>query len=275
MKKRIALMLAISFIFACMLYPAYACTVFNAAGNQMLLVGNNEEHEDPNGEVRFEPSSEGKYGTITFAFGPFTQGGMNEQGLFYDCWAPNNFKASPWIPGQLLLTGELPDRQPTLEEITELYTKYDTTSKKMLESCATVEEAVLFYQKYYEAIFGYAYMMVVDKTGASATFTWDWDQNKMLIERKSGSFQVMGIGRDYIYPRLKADNYVVSVDSFRELLKNTSLDFTAYSNICDLKKGEVYVYNHHDFDNVMQFNLEEELAKGSHSFYLKDLFVKP
>jgi penicillin V acylase-like amidase (Ntn superfamily) len=111
MKKRIALALAISFIFACMLYPAYACTVFNAVGNQMLLAGNNEEHEDPNGEIRFEPAIEGKYGTITFAYGPFTQGGMNEQGLFFDTYAPNYFKASPWIPGQLLLTGELPDRQ--------------------------------------------------------------------------------------------------------------------------------------------------------------------
>jgi hypothetical protein len=275
MKKRIALLLALSFIFACMIYPAYACTIFNAAGNQMLLVGNNEEHEDPNGEVRFEPSSEGKYGTITFAFGPFTQGGMNEQGLFFDSYAPNNFRASPWIPGQLLLTGELPDRQPTLEEIMELYTKYDTTSKKMLDSCATVEEAVLFYQKYYEGIFGYAYTMVVDKTGASATFTWDWDQNKMSIERKTGSFQVMGIGRDYVFSRLNVVSYEVSVDNFRELLKNTSRDDTAYSNIYDLKNGEVYVYNQHDFDFVMQFNLEEELAKGSHSFYLKDLFKKP
>lgn len=274
MKKKISLMLALTFIFACMLSPAYACTIFNAAGNNMLLAGNNEEHEDPNGEVRFEPKSEGKYGTITFAYGPFTQGGMNEQGLFYDTYAPNYFKASPWIPGQLLLTGELPERQPTLEELTELYTKYDTTSKKMLDTCATVEEAVLFYQKYYEGIFGYAYTMVADKTGASAIFTWDWDQNKMLIERKTGSFQVMGIGKDYIYPRLNADNYEVSVDNFRELLKNTSRDDTAYSNICDLKNGEVYVYNQHDFDFVQQFNLEEELKKGSHSFYLKDLFAK-
>lgn len=168
MKKRIALMLVLSFVCACMIYPAFACTVFSAAGNRMLLAGNNEEHEDPNGEIRFEPSSEGKYGTITFAFGPFTQGGMNEQGLFYDTYAPNSFKASPWIPGQLLLTGELPERQPTLEEITELYTKNDTTNHKMLDTCATVEDAVLFYQKYYEAIFGYAYTMVADKTGAGA-----------------------------------------------------------------------------------------------------------
>lgn len=275
MKKRIALLIALSVIFASMLYPAYACTIFNAMGNGILLVGNNEEHADPNGEVKFEPSSEGKYGCITFAFGPYTQGGMNEQGLFFDCWAPVDFKLSPWIPGQLLSTGEMPDRQPTMAEMMKIYTQYDSTSKKMLETCATVEEAILFYQQYYEPVFGYAHIMIVDKTGASADITWDWAKNTMSVTHKSGSFQVIGLGRDYIYPRLDADDYEVSVDSFRELLKNTSIDITAYSNIYDLNQGVVYVYNQHDFENVVQFNLKEELDKGSHSFYLKDLFIKP
>jgi hypothetical protein len=55
---------------------------------------------------------------------------MNEQGLFFDTYAPNNFRASPWMPGQLLVNGELPDKQPTVEELTVLYSKYDTTNKK-------------------------------------------------------------------------------------------------------------------------------------------------
>jgi len=198
MNRKIVLMLALPAILSCAIYPSAACTIFNAEGNGMLLVGNNEEHEDPNGEVRFEPASEGKYGKITFAFGPFAQGGMNERGLFFDCWAPNAFKLPPWTPGQLLPNGKVPDQQPTMDEMWQICTRYDITSKQMLESCATVEEAI----------------------------TWDWDKNEMRVTRKNDTFQVIGIGRDYIYPRLSRDSFEVSVESFRELLNNTPFSLT-------------------------------------------------
>ncbi len=235
-------MLALSVTLACASFTAAACTIFIAEGNGMLLAGNNEEHEDPNGEVRFDPVSAGKYGLITFAFGPFTQGGMNDRGLFFDCWAPNAFKLPPWQPGQLLPSGKVPDRQPTMDEMWRICTRYDVTSKQMLESCATVEEAVIFYQSHYEASFGYAHIMVADRSGASADITWDWDKNEMGVTHKSDTFQVIGVGRNYIYPRLSRDGFEVSVDSFRDLLMNTSMDATAYSYICDLKQGTVYVY---------------------------------
>lgn len=226
MNRKIVLMLALSAILSCAIYPSAACTIFNAEGNGMLLVGNNEEHEDPNGEVRFEPASEGKYDKITFAFGPFTQGCMNERGLFFDCWAPNAFKLPPWTPGQLLPNGKVPDRQPTMDEMWQICTRYDVTNKQMLESCATVEEAIIFYQGHYEASFGYAHIMVTDRSGASAAITWDWDKNEMRVTRKNDTFQVIGIGRDYIYPRLSRDSFEVSVESFRELLNNTPFSLT-------------------------------------------------
>ncbi|MBC8357344.1 MAG: site-specific integrase [Candidatus Aminicenantes bacterium] len=37
---------------------------------------------------------------------------------------------------------------------------------------------------------------------------------------------------------------------------------TTYSNIYDLKNGEVYVYNFHNFEDVVKLNLKEELKKG-------------
>jgi hypothetical protein len=272
MKKRIALFLVLTVALAGWSQMALACTIFNAAGNGMILVGNNEDHEDPNGEVRFEPASEGKYGKITFAFGPFTQGGMNEQGLFFDFYASGDYRMSPLLPGQVLPSGEVPDKEPTLDEMIAVYTQYDVASKKMLETCATVEEAIGFYQMNYEGTLGYGYLMVADKTGASATVTWDWDQNQIRVTRKSASFQVIGVGSKYIYPRINTGNDEVSVDYFRDLLKNTSRDDTAYSNIYNLKQGLIYVYNQHNFDKVVQFDLMQELAKGEHSFFLKDLF---
>ena len=272
MKKWFAL-LALAMVLLSGSRLASACTIFNAAGNGMILAGNNEDHDDPNAEVRFEPLSEGKFGTITFAFGPFTQGGMNEHGLFYDFFAATGFKVSPLVPGQLLPSGEMPGEQPTMEEMYAIYMQYDLSSKKMLETCATVEEAIIFYQQHYEATLGYRYVMVADKTGASATITWDWDQNQMCVTRKSGSFQVTGSGSRYIFTRLNEESEEVSVELFKELLKSTSVDITAYSNIYDLQQGIIYVYHQGEFESVVQFDLKQELAKGSHSFYLKDLFA--
>ena len=275
MLSKLMLTLALSAVFMFALNSALACTIFTAEGNGLLLAGNNEEHEDPNGEVRFEPASEGKYGKITFAFGPFTQGGMNEQGLFFDFWAPDAFKLPPWQQGQLLPDGTVPDRQPTMDEMWQICTQYDVASKQMLEKCATVEEAIDFFQRHYEASFGYAHIMVADKSGASVEITWDWDNNKLGVTRKAGSFQVIGIGRDTIFPRISSEGFEVSVESFRDLLESASMDATAYSYILDLKQGTVYVYNQRGYENPIQFSLETELAKGSRSFFLKDLFAKP
>ena len=275
MHRKLMLMLALSAVFMFALNSALACTIFTAEGNGMLLAGNNEEHDDPNGEVRFEPASGDKFGTITFAFGPFTQGGMNEQGLFFDFWAPNAFKLPPWQPGQLLHDGTVPGRQPTMDEMWQICTQYDVASKQMLETCATVEEAIDFFQRHYEPSFGYAHIMVADRSGASAVITWDWDKNELSVTRKSGSYQVIGIGRDAIFPRISSGSFEISVESFRDLLKHTSMDATAYSNIYDLKQGTVYVYNRRDYENPLWFDLKTELAGGAHSFFLKDLFAKP
>ena len=49
---------------------------------------------------------------------------------------------------------------------------------------------------------------------------------------------------------------------------------TLYSNIYDLKKGLVYLYYLHDFDNEVVFNLSEELKRGCRYFELPSLFGK-
>ncbi|MHC1785801.1 MAG: hypothetical protein AB9880_01885 [Christensenellales bacterium] len=273
MNRKSLLMIALSVALACAHLHSAACTIFNAQSNGMLLVGNNEEHEDPNGEVRFEPASEGKYGKITFAFGPFTQGGMNDQGLVFDVWAPSAFRLPPWQVGQLLPDGKAPERQPTMDEMWQICTLYDVTSKQMLEACATLEEAVAFYGQHYEASLGYAHILVTDRSGASADITWDWARNALGVTRKSDTFQVIGIGSDYIFPRLSTAGYNPSVESFRDLLRYTSIDATAYSNIYDLKQGLVYVYNQRDYEHPILFDLKAELGKGLRLYLLKNLFA--
>ena len=65
--------------------PIFACTVFSAALNGIILAGNNEDWYDSNSRICFYPQESGKYGRFIFRdlYG-FPQGGMNECGLFYD-----------------------------------------------------------------------------------------------------------------------------------------------------------------------------------------------
>jgi hypothetical protein len=50
---------------------------------------------------------------------------------------------------------------------------------------------------------------------------------------------------------------------------------TLLSNIWDLSNRKLYLYYKRDFDHPRVLDLEEELAKGAHTVFLKDLFPHP
>jgi tetratricopeptide (TPR) repeat protein len=47
---------------------------------------------------------------------------------------------------------------------------------------------------------------------------------------------------------------------------------TLFSNIYNLKNGDVYIYNFHNFEDVVRLNLKEKLAKGRKEYALPGLF---
>jgi hypothetical protein len=47
---------------------------------------------------------------------------------------------------------------------------------------------------------------------------------------------------------------------------------TLYSTVYDLKRKVVYLYHFHDFQNVVVFNLSEELSRGAHAYDIASLF---
>lgn len=60
---------------------------------------------------------------------------------------------------------------------------------KIMEECATVEDAIALYQEYNEPVFTRAHIMWVDRSGNSAII--EWGENDLLIIRKEGYSQVM------------------------------------------------------------------------------------
>jgi hypothetical protein len=270
---------------------ALACTIFNANQGDFILVGNNEDNSYAwDAKVWFVPPAWGNYGKICFGgpldqdiwylslLGDFTQGGMNDQGLFVDAASCPESKA-PVFPGKPML----------------IY-----VMDKFLEKCANVEEVIKMAHEYnipfnYPGA-NYAHLMFADKSGRSIVV--EWTNNKVVIIRKKGPYQVITnfwlsvSPPDYsgYYPGDRYDqavemfknNHQVSVPFFIDILDRVaarcedkkSAVGTLYSNIYDLKNGIVYVYYKYDFKKPIVFNLREELKKGKHTYRLSDLFKR-
>ena len=88
------------------------CTIIYAADDTTALAGNNEDYKSPFGTIWFLPAENGKFGRVYFGWKSndrhFPQGGMNDQGLFFDgATAENVFvprdSSKPAIKGQLIL----------------------------------------------------------------------------------------------------------------------------------------------------------------------------
>ena len=259
-----------------------ACTIFMISDGKVVLVGNNEDWSDPNGKVRFVPSSEGRHGIVYFGHSNgFAQGGMNDQGLFFDYAATSRLKVTRSTDKPRAASGFLMD--------------------KVMAECATVEEAIAVFDAHNLSFMEKHQTLICDKNGDSAIIEGD------EIIRKKGRFQVVtnfyqsktnskgflnsrsNLFRSNTHPtsircpRYKTATAMLaklnqpSVEGVRDVLSAVHQEgkySTQYSNVYDLTHGVVYTYHFHNFANVVRFDLKEELAKGAHTIDLPSLFPR-
>ncbi|HUX08781.1 MAG TPA: carcinine hydrolase/isopenicillin-N N-acyltransferase family protein [Acidobacteriota bacterium] len=245
---------------------SFACTMVMLAKGDVILAGNNEDWKDTNTRMWFVPATEKAYGRVCFGFdNGFTQGGMNDQGLFIDgnALAPTGWKADP-------------------DKTRFLFNPMDY----ILAHCATVDEAAEFFGKYNHPSLARAKFPIADAFGGSIVV--EWDQGKLQIIRREGRYQ---ISTNFVQTNFKPEDYPcsryrtaegifkstedVSVDLVRSVLDATHQEGpypTVYSNIYDLKNKVVYLYNFHNFDDPYVFDLAEELKKGRRSIKIASLF---
>ncbi|MEE8341192.1 MAG: carcinine hydrolase/isopenicillin-N N-acyltransferase family protein [Candidatus Neomarinimicrobiota bacterium] len=259
------LMIIIIFSFFVSIYNhVNACTICVKANNNVILVGNNEDYYEPRTKVWFFPKTTNLYGRVIWGYDrylfPF-QGGMNDQGLFVDInaigftnWADDPIK--PNLPGD--------------------YVEY------ILTHCATVDDVIELFQKF-DIDLGWIKLVLADAQGKSAIF--EWLDGKVNVIQREGDFQV---STNYLSPNehLENRNKIAkqilgsqknpTIDLIRKTLAATSKDIyfgqTMYSTICDLKKKKIYLYNFHFFEEVVIFDLNEELKKGNKSYKIPSLF---
>jgi len=240
----------------------FTCTVFYYSNNKIILAGNNEDWKDPFTKIWFIPAEKNKYGRIYIGFkeGGY-QGGMNDQGLFFDGLATAALKVRLSVDKEKF--------------------KGDLVAKVMAE-CATVEEVLKIFAQYNLQFMERSILFFGDSTGDSVIIEGD------VIIRKEGPYQIAtnfyqskSKPGSYTCPRYNSaemilkNNKLVTINLFRKILAATHQKGkypTQYSNIYDLKKGIIYLYHFQNFENVVVINLNQELKKGKHSYDLASLF---
>jgi penicillin V acylase-like amidase (Ntn superfamily) len=253
-----ALLLALSVLAA----PALPCTAFLVCGDGKVLMGNNEDFWNPEVRIWFVPAPKGRFGRVYLGYDNlYPQGGMNERGLAFDGFATAKYPMHEQ-EGKVVFHGRLLD--------------------EVMATCATVEDVIAMLSRYDLRMLESAMLMYCDKSGDSVIVEGD------EFVRKEGSFQVVTnfyqsrqAGDRGICPRFDAaverleGAKEVSLPLCRKVLAATAQEGdtpTQYSNVFDLEKGLIYLYHFHDFEDVVAFDLEEELKKGAHVLEIARLF---
>jgi tetratricopeptide (TPR) repeat protein len=261
---------AFSLILAGVFDSSRACTIVMVSKDGLHLAGNNEDWRDLDTWIWFYPPAQGEYGRVCWGHGAGfsgAQGGMNDQGLFLDA---NALTETGWKEDASKPTF----RGPVIDYI--------------LAHCANVEEALAFFAANNVPSLALGKIPIADAQGNSAVV--EWGQEKLQLLRRTGAYYQISTNfvqsnysklEDYpcsrykMVDRMLKESADVSLDLVRATLAATHVEMinpTTYSTICDLGKRRVYLYNFHNFEEAVVFDLPDELKKGRQEFRIPSLF---
>lgn len=241
----------------------HGCSVFMPANEHIALGGNNEDWRNPFTKLWFIPAGKDAFGQMYVGFDNYyPQGGMNDQGLFFDGLAV----APSIVPPET----DLPDIA-------------DDVLSVVMASCADVQCVVDYFEAHDRTLLVGAQLFFGDAGGDAVII------EPVEMIRKSGPYLVSTNFYQSATPpgeepcdryktaqaMLGAANGDYSVELFRQILDATHQEGdypTQYSNIYDLRAGLMYLYLFHDFDQVVEINLADELALGVHEYDIAELF---
>ena len=250
--KRISLIPFVIFIFCAFTWsPIFACTISVLTDSSNALFLNNEDYNNPKTRIWFVSGGKDYYAIAAYVGfdNGWGQGGLNEKGLAYD-WVAGAKKEYNPAKGLKKVKGN--------------------TSERMLESCATVDEAIEFYKKYEEMSFTYAQIMIADKSGDSVLI--GSKNGKIYFDKKTNS-------RGYGFCGLKLKikmflNSKATISNGEKILEECMQGgayATKYSNVFDLKNGDIYLYRFKVWDKGIRLNLLDELKKGEHYYDIPEI----
>ena len=245
---QIARWLITCLLFICL--PAFPCTIFVLTGKdqtlfltmkitQILTHGfGSDLPEKAISVVRFVGFDNG-----------WAQGGINEKGLAFD-WVAGF--PSEWISDESLERAQ------------------GNASERMLESCSSVSEAIEFYQKYQEPGFSYAKILIADKTGASVIIGVSDGDLHFDQSRQSRGF---GYGQKVLAGQLSGSTEptIANGVSILQACRQKGTYSTKYSNVFDLRSGEIHLVGFSENRPDVRLSLRNELIKGEHYYEIQNI----
>ena len=249
--KRISLIPFVIFIFCAFTWsPIFACTISVLTDSSNALFLNNEDYNNPKTRIWFVSGGKDYYAAAYVGFdNGWGQGGLNEKGLAYD-WVAGAKKEYNPAKGLKKIKGN--------------------TSERMLESCATVDEAIEFFKKYEEMSFTYAQIMIADKSGDSVLI--GSKNGKIFFDKKTNSrgYGFCGMKLKMIM-FLNSEPTISNGEKILEECMQGGTYATKYSNVFDLKNGDIYLYRFKVWDKGIRLNLLDELKKGDHYYDIPEI----
>jgi tetratricopeptide (TPR) repeat protein len=274
--KPIFLKLFILILFITNSYSAAtACTIFMANDGQNVWIGNNEDElQNVKYRIWYYPAKKGNYGYSIWtelSFGRLLngfsylnpQGGLNEHGLFLDFTAIDDI--------EIIKDTNKKDRKKQV--VTDI-----------LKKCKTVEETLIFLNKFNLIKIKSAQLFIGDATGNYATVTGGY-----IVRKTENSFALTNycINKGYkeaCHRRDVATQYLTATKTFQlENIKDILAQSTQklpnnlisnYSMAVNLKTSTIYLYYKNDFTTASILSLSEEFKKGKHHKDIVDYFPK-
>jgi len=260
-----------------------SCTILTASHGDKILFGYNLDHPNLQSYIWFLPSSTEGYGGVLVGYYAEIdgqprigyEGGMNDQGLAFDTnglpdavMNPHPEKPSSWATGNFWT--------------------------KILRECSSVTEAINTAKNFNFGNVMDFQVHVADSTGDAVIISPGPDGELAFTKKGKGddflvstNFNPANLENSWDYPCWRYDTATamlkriedegdLTVDYFKSILDAVHQEGATYnticSYICDLKGGVMYLYYFHQFENVVEFSLTEELAKGERVIQISDLF---
>lgn len=238
-------------------FHLFSSTIFTAQGPEGVLVGVNEGWKNnPYSKIWVEPAKGSRYGVIYFGYADLeSRGAINEQGLVYNRLSTPYYRVRNSVDKPLF--------------------KGDLVEKAMAE-CATVDDVIALFERYNLEWMDRQQLMFIDSSGSSIIVEGDKIvESEEEFQIGTNFYQSKYLELDYLpcYRYKTAAKMIegeeITFKNFTRILKATN-ERSLYSVIYNITKGEIYLYNYHNFKNFKTLRLEDELAKGA---YVKDLIT--
>jgi len=271
------LITAIPTWFALEITKPHSCTIFTAVQGDAVMFGDNLDYHEGDLVIGFYPPSANGYGSIHFGYkkgdGQSYSRVVNDQGL---AWAVNS------VPN-----GKVnPHPEKPYSHTEDNY--FSTISKQ----AATVEDAIRIAQSFdFEDDLG-VQIHVADASGDAVVIGPGRDGEIAFTRKPAGEGYLLSTNFNLAIPEkgpvdFRWDTATSMLDTLGEsqtltpefagkILQavhlKTLTTHTLYSNVVDLKNGDIYIYYMSQYDEAIKLNIADELAKGQRVIEARSLF---